>query len=408
MITPAWRIRDAVDVDLDLIRSLFASEGFGDVKTVEGIRVAVTPDNVMYGAIRLEQLSDDAWYVRPVAVFDAARGMGVGRGLINDALKHHSDLRFVSEGYAVGFYDACGFVRCSWDEMADEQRFECDMCPGRSECGAQPFRSAPVEHTLTFLGTTSGCGVPAFFCHCKACEAARKDPSLRRGCTGVLLHGHCNVLIDTPPDIRHQLIREGVSDIDEMFLTHAHFDHLGGLGELEYLVRLYRDTPLPFHSSPYAAMEAFSEFKYMDDCFVIDQMDEFEEREVDGLKIKAVPVDHCPGCYGYLITAPSGSRTFYAPDTAALKPEVKELLAGVDNLIMDATFWGDGGNNKTHHSVSQTVAEGMEIGAKKIYLTHFAPHICKPEENTEELLEEYVEQFDGRVIIARDGMQIKL
>ena len=75
---------------------------------------------------------------------------------------------------------------------------------------------------------------------------------------------------------------------------------------------------------------------------------------------------------------------------------------------MDATFWGEGGNHKTHHSVAQTVAEGLEIDAKKIYLTHFAPHICKPDENTEELLEQYVKQFDGRVVIARDGMQIEL
>lgn len=408
MITPAWRIRDAKEDDLPLIRQLFAEQGFGDVKNVEGIRIAVTPDNTMYGAIRLELLSDDVYYVRPIVVFDAVRGMGVGRALLADALKLHPDLRLVSEGYAAGFYDSCGWVRCDWDDIADEQRFECDMCPGRPDCGAQPFRSAPLKHTLTFLGTTSGCGVPAFFCHCKACEAARKDPSLRRGCTGVIIRGHSNVLIDTPPDIRHQLIREGVCDIDEMFLTHAHFDHLGGLGELEYLVRLYRDTPLPFHASSHAALEAFTEFKYMDDCFVIDQMDDLETREVDGLRVTAVPVDHCPGCFGYLICAPSGSKTFYAPDTAALKPDVKELLHGIDNLIMDATFWGEGGNHKTHHSVTQTVAEGLEIDAKKIYLTHFAPHICKPDENTEELLEQYVKQFDGRVVIARDGMQIEL
>lgn len=408
MITPAWRIRDAVEADLPIIKQLFAEQGFGSIASVEGIRVASTQDNTIYGALRCEQLSDGAWYVRPVVVFGSVRGLGVGRGLLNDALKLHADLRLVSEGYAAGFYDACGWVRCSWDEIAPEHVRECELCAERATCGAQPFRSAPLRHTLTFLGTTSGCGVPAFFCHCKACEAARKDPSLRRGCTGVALRGHATVLIDTPPDVRHQLIRENICDLDEVFLTHAHFDHLGGFGELEYLVRLYRESALPFHASKHAMKEAFAEFGYMDDCFKKDAMEPWSTREVDGLKIQAIPVDHCPGCFGYLITAPSGSRTFYAPDTAALKPKVKEALQGVDKLIMDATFWGDAGNYKTHHSVQQTVAEGLELDAGQIYLTHFAPHICQPEENTEELLAEYVKQFDGRVIIARDGMQVEL
>ena len=408
MITPAWHIRDANMADMPLIRQLFAEQGFGTVMVPKGIRVAITPDNIMLGAIRLEELSDGVWYVRPVVVFDAARGRGVGRALMRDALKLHPDLRLVAEGYATGFYDSIGFEKCSWDEIAYEQTHECDLCPERATCGAQPYRSPKTKYTLTFLGTTSGCGVPAFFCHCKACEAARKDPSLRRGCTGVAIRGNAVTLIDTPPDVRHQLIREGIDDLDQVFLTHAHFDHLGGFGELEYLVRLYREKPLPFYSSTYAMGEAFNEFHYMDDCFDPDTMEEWETRTVDGLIFQAVPVDHCPGCFGYLITTPEGKRTFYAPDTAALRPEVKELLQGVDNLIMDATFWGEGGSHKTHHSVQQTVEEGMEIGAKKIYLTHFAPHICKPEENTEELLKKYVKQFKGRVVIARDGMKISL
>ena len=409
MITPAWHIRNATLADMPLIRQLFEEQGMGTVEVPKGIRVAITPDNIMLGALRCEELSDGAWYVRPVVVFDSVRGTGVGRALMKDALKLHPDLRLVAEGYCAGFYDACGMRRCSWDEMAYEQRHECDVCPGRQTCGAQPFRSVPPKHTLTFLGTTSGCGVPAFFCHCKACEAARKDPSLRRGCSGVLIQGNSTILVDTPPDVRHQLIREDVSDLDHVFLTHAHYDHLGGFGELEYLVRLYRESALPFHASVYAMGEALREFHYMDDCFDCDPMEEWEVREVDGLSIQAVPVEHCPGCFGYLITSPSGKRTFYAPDTAALKPEVRELLAGVDNLIMDATFLAEGASHsQNHHSVRQTVEEGMELGAGTIYLTHFAPHICRPEENAEELLEEYVAQFGGRVVIARDGMKVEL
>lgn len=408
MISPAWHIRDAVDADMELVRALFAEEGMGSITSPEGVRVAASPDNVIYGAIRCELMADGVWYIRPIVVFEVARGRGVGRTLVEDALKRHPDLRLVSEGSAAAFYDACGFEHCSFDEIDPVLIGECEACPGKDTCGPVPFKSKPVQHALTFLGTTSGCGVPAFFCHCKACEAARKDPTLRRGCSGVIVQGHATVLIDTPPDLRHQLIREDVSFIDEVFLTHAHFDHLGGFGELEYFVRLYLDQKLPFHASPYALNDALAEFSYMDDCFITDEIEPWHAREVDGLIIQAVPVDHCPGCYGYLITAPSGTRTFYAPDTATLRPDVKEVLHGVDNLIMDATFWGETGNFKTHHSVQQTVAEGLELDAGRIYLTHFAPHICAPEENVEELAAEYIKQFEGRVIMARDGMKVGL
>lgn len=170
---------------MDLIRYLFSVEGFSDLTSPEGIRVAVTPDNTMYGACRLEQGSDGSWNVRPIVVFDVVQGKGVGRALLKDALRLHPDLRLVARGEIEPFYLSCGFERCGWDAIAPEYRAECDACPDKAACAPLPFRSLPIERTFTFLGTSSGCGVPAFFCHCPACEAARKDPTKRRGCTAL-------------------------------------------------------------------------------------------------------------------------------------------------------------------------------------------------------------------------------
>ena len=102
MITPAWHIRNATLADMPLIRQLFEEQGMGTVEVPKGIRVAITPDNIMLGALRCEELSDGAWYVRPVVVFDSVRGTGVGRALMKDALKLHPDLRLVAEGYCAG------------------------------------------------------------------------------------------------------------------------------------------------------------------------------------------------------------------------------------------------------------------------------------------------------------------
>lgn len=97
----------------------------------------------------------------------------------------------------------------------------------------------------------------------------------------------------------------------------------------------------------------------------------------------ASKAQHCrqarsPGTYGYLITTPQGRRTFYAPDTSDLKPEVIDILKGVDNLVMDSTFWENHGTARSHHDVRQTVHEGIDIlDAGHVYLTHLAPHMSE-------------------------------
>ncbi|MBO4352374.1 MAG: MBL fold metallo-hydrolase, partial [Eggerthellaceae bacterium] len=101
------------------------------------------------------------------------------------------------------------------------------------------------KHTFTFMGTGAGCGVPAFFCDCPACEEARRNPRAQRGDCGVMITGEQRTLIDTPPDIRHYFNREGVRFIDNLIYTHWHYDHVGGLGELEYMVQLLTKQPIP-------------------------------------------------------------------------------------------------------------------------------------------------------------------
>ena len=78
-------------------------------------------------------------------------------------------------------------------------------------------------HTFTFMGTGAGCGVPAFFCECPACQEAREHPRARRGDCGAMVRGRCDggegcltTLIDTPPDVRYQLIREEIRAIDSL------------------------------------------------------------------------------------------------------------------------------------------------------------------------------------------------
>ena len=262
-----------------------------------------------------------------------------------------------------------------------------------------------AQHTFTFMGTGAGCGVPAFFCECPACEEARRKPRARRGCCGVMVRGEQTLLIDTPPDIRHQLEREGVRTIDGLLYTHAHFDHLGGMGELEYLMRLVTKTPLPTYGSETALAGMRAEFHYMDDVIDCRPLEPFDPLEFDGVRYTALPVAHAPGTYGYLIET-DAMRVFYASDTARLPEKTAELVRGVDVLAMDATFWKKNWSPTAHHSVQECIDEGIELGAKRIYLTHLAMHYDEP--ITLEELEAYLERYGGRVRTALDGLAFPL
>ena len=261
------------------------------------------------------------------------------------------------------------------------------------------------NHTFTFMGSGAGCGVPAFFCDCPACQEARSNPRARRGDCGVMVTGQQRTLIDTPPDIRQYFIRENVSYIDNLIYTHWHYDHVGGLGELEYMVQLLTKRNLPTYGSPYTLASIGREFEYMMYCLDRVEWNPYEELELDGVKYTALPVTHAPGTYGYLIET-SDTRMFYACDTGKLPDETAERVRGVDIMAMDATYWKENGYPQSHHSIQECIEEGLGLGAGKLYLTHLCMHYSEP--ITLEQLEEYLKQYDGRVEPASDGLSFDI
>ena len=272
--------------------------------------------------------------------------------------------------------------------------------------------AASKTHTLTFMGTAAGCGVPSFFCDCPACTEARENPVLARGDCGIMIRGVADgeghvptLIVDTPPDARHQLLREGIRRVDETLFTHAHFDHIGGLGEYEYLVQLVQKRQMPTYGSKTALEGILSEFHYMDYCLDAHVIEPFETHEFDGVRYTACPVTHAPGTYGYLIET-DGTKMFYASDTARLPKETAERVRGCDILAMDATFWKRNWSPNDHHSVQECIEEGLELEAGTIYLTHMCMHYDEPITYAE--LVEFLKPYEGRVVAALDGMTLSI
>jgi len=88
--------------------------------------------------------------------------------------------------------------------------------------------------TLTFLGTGTSQGIPIIGCQCPVCKSV--DPHDKRFRSSALFrYRGMTILVDAGPDFRMQMLRENVTHLDAVLLTHNHKDHTGGLDDLRAL-----------------------------------------------------------------------------------------------------------------------------------------------------------------------------
>ena len=266
----------------------------------------------------------------------------------------------------------------------------------------------PASHTLTFLGTGASCGVPSFYCGCKACKEARINPRAARSCACLLISGAENTLIDASPDLRTQLVQASVEDIARVLLTHEHFDHTGGIPQLEYYARLKSHTPLQLYAGAETLRAIEHQYGFMREVLEPHLIVEGQTFEFDEIAYTPLPAVHSPGCVGYLIETLSEHRTrvAYFPDTAPLPTQVWEQLGALDHLIIDATFNGRNWMPGSHLSIDEAIACALSLGAQHTWLTHLAMHYDVPITLAE--LEDKLFEYGGSILPAYDGLVIEL
>lgn len=134
------RIRTAEPDDCATLTAYSALEGMGPIEPEDTVRVAVSDDGDIVGFIRLVFDEAGVCHVNPVVVYSTWRGFGVGRALVEDALREFGELRLVSRGTSTPFYEALGFEAIPWDDIHPPIAAECDECELFDECDPLPMR----------------------------------------------------------------------------------------------------------------------------------------------------------------------------------------------------------------------------------------------------------------------------
>lgn len=247
---------------------------------------------------------------------------------------------------------------------------------------------------ITFLGTGTSHGIPVIGCNCGVCTSS--DPRNARMRSSVLIEeGSCSYIIDTGQEFRLQAIRAGIRDVDAVFYTHDHADHLYGIDDLRVFTYHH---PLAVYGSAETLNQIRDRFSYIfTSPYQGGGVADLELKSIgqeplviDGLTIRAVPIYH--GCR--LITGYRFASFAYLTDCSGIPESSYELLKGLDLLVIGALRMT---GHPTHFSVPQAVEAIERIRPKRALLTHMCHQL--EHETLSGLLPEGIEPaYDGLTI----------
>ncbi|WP_247004084.1 MBL fold metallo-hydrolase [Halosolutus gelatinilyticus] len=196
---------------------------------------------------------------------------------------------------------------------------------------------------LTLLGTGDTTGTPTVGCDCDTCETAR-DRGVERTRFSVHVENDRrgeSLLVDFSPDFRYQFLRDDVALPDAAVVTHVHFDHLDGLGNVFRVfdsIDIYAADETDPATGESVAETVRSDYDYLDPI-AVHPTAPFDPVGICGFDVTLVPVDHPPlVCYGLAIEDPeTGAKLSITGDTSYDVPDrSREALADPDLLLADA------------------------------------------------------------------------
>ena len=248
---------------------------------------------------------------------------------------------------------------------------------------------------LTFLGTGTSCGVPTIGCRCHTCSST--DPHDKRlRCSALIETDATRLLIDCGPDFRQQIMPQPFRKIDGILITHAHYDHMGGMDDIRPYcqfgeINVYAD-PLACQGMLQMLPYCFAEHRYPGvPAIQLHEIHKHEPLRIGDIDIMPIEVMHHDlPILGYRF----GNLT-YITDMKTISDEELPYIEGTDVLIVNAL------REKPHHS-HQTVTDAVHfarrVGARQTWLIHSSHDIGRHAEVNAQLPPDIQLAYDGQVI----------
>ena len=247
---------------------------------------------------------------------------------------------------------------------------------------------------VTVLGSGTSGGVPEVRCKCDVCSST--DPKDKRLRASVLIEiEDKTILIDCGPDFRTQALTNNIEKIDYILLTHEHYDHTYGIGDLRPYgdVHIYAEENVcstVCRNFPYC----FAEVKY-------PGIPKLTLHTITEKPFKLEDIEIIPIRYMHASLPILGFRIgnfAYITDISSIKEKEIGKLQGLDVLIVDALRITP---HFSHFSLEQAQEFAAKVNAKQTYFTHICHSLGRHADVTKELPFGQHLTYDGLEIIVR-------
>ena len=253
---------------------------------------------------------------------------------------------------------------------------------------------------FTVLGCGSSLGVPridGFFGKC--------DPSniknYRTRCCAHIKFNDLSILIDTSPDLRFQLIKNKINNINYVFYTHAHADQTHGINDLRAFYIKNREK-LDVYADNFTRKQLISTFGY---CFkskkgypAILKMNNLKKNYIFKSNNKKLNIETIMTQHGFIKSASYliNKKIFYGSDVSKIYEKDFKNFRNLDYLIIDCLLYK---SHPSHFSLENALSMIQKFKPKKGILTNLSPAID---------YKALKKLLPTNVVPAHDGLTLKL
>jgi phosphoribosyl 1,2-cyclic phosphate phosphodiesterase len=228
--------------------------------------------------------------------------------------------------------------------------------------------------TFTFLGTGTSVGVPMVGCDCEVCRSTNPKNSRYR-CAVLVGTPRGNILLDTPPELRLQLLRENVKVVHAVLFTHYHADHLFGLDDVRPFPR-HLGGPVPLYCAADVERKIRDAFSYAFrpeaeqlpvgyvPKLVFQRITE-EPFTVLGQRVVPIPLIHAH----FDVLGFRFDDVAYCTDVNKIPHESWPLLEGLRVLVLDGLRFKP---HPGHFSINDALEVIDRVKPQQAYLTHMS------------------------------------